>query len=104
MRKLVVLTAITMAPLTEVIAQVWKPVHNLHQAKHVVYVTDDIKQADIIGYQVDVEYKAIKPGYIYLAPVWYSKGTPVFFTTNPQGADLKVYWTKDKDKVNYKFK
>lgn len=102
MKKLVLLTAITMAPLHQVVAQVWKPVSNLYQAKYVVYITNNREEADIIGYQVDVEYKASKAGYIYLAPIWYSKGTPIYFTKDSTAADLKLYWTKDQSEVLWK--
>jgi hypothetical protein len=48
-------------------------------------------------YQVEKEYDAVKPGFIYLAPPWYSRGSKVYFTKDKYEADFIVYWTKDKN-------
>lgn len=102
MKKLVLLSAATFCSVVKVYAQVWKPVKNVYQAKYVIYATTNKAEADVIGYNVDAEYKAIKPGLIYLAPTWYSKGKPVYFTKDPNAADIKVYWTQDENEVIWK--
>jgi hypothetical protein len=88
--------------ITQGHSQIWKPVKNRFQATYIIYITDNKRIADIIAYQVDKEYEAIKPGLIYLAPIWYSRGVKVFFTNDRSSADLFVYWTKDKKEVIWK--
>jgi hypothetical protein len=101
MKKLI-LTAASFLQLQYSTAQVWRPMQNQYQARYVVYITKDSTQADIIAYQVDLEYQVLRPGLVYLAPVWYRRGTPIYITNDSTKADIVLYWTKSKSKARWK--
>ena len=82
--------------------QVWKPIKNKLQADYLIYETKVKSEADIIGLKVKSELDCTRPGCIYLAPIWYSKGRKVFFVNDPNEADLKIYWTTNKEETKWK--
>jgi len=84
--------------------QVWKPVKNGIQADYYIYQTNKIEEADIVAYEVESELGCTKPGLIFLAPPYYSKGKKVTFVCKKEDADLIVYWTKNKNEVIWKIK
>jgi hypothetical protein len=83
-------------------SQVWKPVKNKLQADYLIYETNIKSEADIIGLKVKSELDCTRPGCIYLAPIWHSKGRKVFFVSDPNEADLKIYWTTNKEETKWK--
>lgn len=85
-------------------SQIWKPVKNSIQAEYLVYQTNDKNEADIIAFSVDSELGCTKPGMIYLAPSYYSRGKKISFVCSKEQADLVVYWTKNKNEVKWKIK
>ena len=99
MKKIWLFVIFSLCLIAQSYSQIWKPVKSRFQATYIVYITNNKRLADIIAYQVDKEYEAIKPGLIYLAPIWYSRGIKVFFTNDRSSADLIVYWTNDKREV-----
>lgn len=82
--------------------QIWKPVKNKYQADYHIYQTRNKDEADIIAFEVDSEIGCVKPGLIFLAPPYYSRGKKVTFVCNKDDADLIVYWTKNKNEVKWK--
>jgi hypothetical protein len=104
MNKIWICIAVLLFLYARVDAQIWKPVQSQYQALYKVYETKIPIEADIIAFQVEKEYDAVKPGFIYLAPPWYSRGSKVYFTKDKYEADFIVYWTKDKNKVIWKIK
>ena len=82
--------------------QIWKPIKNKLQADYFVYETKVKSEADIIGMKVKSELECTRPGCIYLAPITYSRGRKVFFVTDPNEADLKIYWTTNKEETKWK--
>jgi hypothetical protein len=82
--------------------QIWKPIKNKLQADYFVYETKVKSEADIIGMKVKSELECTRPGCIYLAPITYSKGRKVFFVSDPNEADLKIYWTTKKEETKWK--
>lgn len=85
-------------------SQIWKPVKNIVQADYLIYQTRNKDEADIIAFEVQSEVDCVKPGLIYLAPPYYSKGKKVSFVCKKEDADLVVYWTKNKNEVIWKIK
>jgi len=85
-------------------AQIWKPVKNTLQAEYLVYQTTNKNEADIIAYEVFSEIDCVKPGMIFLAPPYYTRGKKISFVCNKEEADLVIYWTKNKEEVNWKIK
>ncbi len=85
-------------------AQIWKPVKNIVQADYLIYQTRNKDEADIIAFEVESEVGCVKPGMIYLAPPYHSKGKKVSFVCKKEDADLVVYWTKNKNEVIWKIK
>jgi hypothetical protein len=85
-------------------SQVWKPIKNIVQADYLIYQTNNKDEADIIAFEVESELGCLKPGMIYLAPPYYSKGKKVTFVCDKNDADLIVYWTKNKNEVKWKIK
>ena len=83
-------------------AQIWKPVKNIVQADYLIYQTRNKDEADIIAFEVESEVGCVKPGMIYLAPPYYSRGKKVTFVCDKKDADLIVYWTKNKNEVKWK--
>ena len=83
-------------------SQIWKPIKNSIQADYLIYQTRNKDEADIIAFEVESEVGCVKPGMIYLAPPYYSRGKKVTFVCDKKDADLIVYWTKNKNEVNWK--
>ncbi len=102
MNKILLCIAVLLFLYLNVNGQIWKPVRNQYQALYKVYETNNKAEADIIAYSVEYEYEITKPGFIYLAPPWYSRGTKVYFTKDRYDADFRIYWTKNKDEVIWK--
>ena len=88
--------------LTEGFSQIWKPIKNKIQADYLIYQTNNKDEADIIAFEVESEVGCVKPGMIYLAPVYYSRGKKITFVCDKNEADLIVYWTKNKNEVKWK--
>lgn len=82
-------------------SQPMKLVKSKFEAKYLVYFTNNYKKANVIAYRVDNYWECTKPGYIYLAPVFFKKATPIFEVADPNKADLIIFWTKDKSKVKW---
>jgi len=85
-------------------SQIWKPIKNRIQADYLIYQTNNKYEADIIAFEVESEVGCVKPGMIYLAPPYYSRGKKVTFVCDKNDADLIVYWTKNKNEVKWKIK
>jgi hypothetical protein len=85
-------------------SQIWKPIKNIIQADYLIYQTNNKYEADIIAFEVESEVGCVKPGMIYLAPPYYSRGKKVTFVCDKNDADLIVYWTKNKNEVKWKIK
>ncbi len=83
-------------------SQIWKPIKNSIQADYLIYQTNIKEEADIIAFEVESELGCTKPGMIYLAPIYYSRGKKVTFVCHKEEADLIVYWTKNKNEVKWK--
>jgi hypothetical protein len=83
-------------------SQIWKPIKNTIQADYLIYQTRNKDEADIIAFEVQSEVECVKPGMIYLAPPYHSRGKKVTFVCDKKDADLIIYWTKNKNEVKWK--
>ena len=100
MKKLVILPLVFAA--TTMFSQCYKKVENEVTAKYRVYITKNISQATILGYQVNTPGEVLKPGLVYFAPLYYKAATPVFIVNDPKKADIIIYWVDSKDKAMWK--
>lgn len=100
MKKFIIFVLLLMIDF-EAISQPLKLVKSKFEAKWTVHFTTNQKEANVIGYKVKNYWECIKPGYIYLAPVYFKSATPVFEVKNKSQADLVIYWTQDKSKAKW---
>lgn len=98
MKRLIILTIFLILSLKNY-SQVWKPINNKLQSKYIVYITQNKEEATMLGFKVDNEWQATRWGLIYLVPIWWSRGTNVYFTDNKSEADIILFWTKNKSDV-----
>ncbi len=82
-------------------SQPMRLVKSQFEAKYLVYFTNNYKKANVIAYRVNNYWECTKPGYIYLAPVFFKKATPIFEVNDYKKADLIIFWTKDKSKIKW---
>jgi hypothetical protein len=74
------------------ISQSYKIVQNKVAAKYRIYITKNIKEANVLGYQVDSHTKVLKPGLIYFA---------VYKVNSADKADIIIYWVDSKEKAKW---
>jgi hypothetical protein len=83
------------------ISQSYKIVQNEVAAKYRIYITKNIKEANVLGYQVDSHTKVLKPGLIYFAPIYFTMATPVYKVNSADKADIIIYWVDSKEKAKW---
>jgi hypothetical protein len=81
--------------------QCYKLVQNEVTAKYRVYFTKNKSEANILGYQVSSYAEILKPGLIYLAPMYFNKATPVYKVNSVDKADLIIFWVGKKEDAKW---
>ena len=99
MKKFIIFVLILTSKLAQ--TQSFKFVKSEFQAKYRVYYTQNEKEANVIAYKVANYYDCIKPGYFYIAPIWFEDAIPLFKVTDKSKADILIYWTEDKTKAKW---
>jgi len=99
MKKIIIFVLVLFSSILK--SQPMRYVKSEFEAKYRVYFTNTETEANVIGYKVQSYYDCTKPGYIYIAPVWFKSATPVFIVDNKSKADLIIYWTDKKSKAKW---